>query len=75
MTKIKMTKDEGQYDIVKKYGLPRDHVSCPGCGNIYGAYNREVCKACQECSKCCYCDTPDLMKAEKFVTEELIPYL
>jgi hypothetical protein len=42
-------------DIVEKWGLPRDHVSCPSCGELYGTKNRKACKTCEECSKCCTC--------------------
>ena len=36
--------------------LPREMVSCPGCGRRY--LNKKikwVCKECEECSKCCTC--------------------
>ena len=62
-----MTTDKELYDIVEKWGLPRDMVSCPSCGYIYGAYNRKVCTNCEECSKCCNCDHSGFVSAEQFI--------
>ena len=62
-----MTTDQEQYDIVEKYGLPRKDVSCPSCGNIYGAYNRRVCTTCEECSKCCSCGNSGFVSAIQFI--------
>lgn len=60
-----------QYNIVKKWGLPRKMVSCPGCSSIYGHHKTKVCTTCQECSKCCTCSEQekDLITAEEFITE------
>lgn len=41
------------YDIIEKYGLPREYCSCPGCGRLYGHHNTKVCLHCSECSTCC----------------------
>lgn len=40
-------------------GWPADHISCPGCAKLYGAYNRKTCLACEECEKCCRCEEAD----------------
>ena len=61
--------DKKIYDIVDKYGLPREEISCPACGNIYGRYNRKVCVNCQECSKCCSCKKPKMIDADTFIKE------
>jgi len=42
-----------QYDIIPKFGLPREYCSCPGCGQVYGHHRTKVCNHCGECSKCC----------------------
>jgi hypothetical protein len=42
-----------RYDIVEKFGLPREYCSCPGCGQIYGHHKTKVCQDCAECSSCC----------------------
>ena len=44
--------------IDKETGLPREYVSCPSCGFMYGYQNRMACVACNECSKCCRCCPP-----------------
>lgn len=52
-------------------GLPREEVSCPGCGSEYGAYGRKVCMECQECSKCCSCtqNYQRLVEAAVFIAD------
>lgn len=54
---------------VKFPGLPREEVSCPACGKIYGYSETSVCKGCEECSKCCRCKTGRrvLVDAQTFV--------
>jgi hypothetical protein len=69
-----MTTDKEQYDIAEKYGLPRKHVSCPACGQVYGAYGRKVCNNCQECSQCCFCKDKKMIDADDFV-RDLIDHL
>lgn len=56
-----------QHDIYEKYGLPRDYVSCPSCGKIYGHHNTKSCSVCSECSKCCDCRNPEMVKAEELI--------
>lgn len=62
-----MTRDEEHYDIVEEYGMPRKDISCPGCGRVYGAYNRRVCINCEECSKCCNCGDSGFVSASQFI--------
>ena len=57
------------HDIIKKYGLPREHVSCPSCGQLFGHHNTKVCLNCEECSKCCSCAKKDFVSVEKFISE------
>jgi hypothetical protein len=59
-----------QYDIVEKYGLPRDIVSCPSCGDIYGTKNRKVCTSCEECSKCCECKFSTYVNFKNWIKQE-----
>ena len=40
------------YNIDKKYGVPVEHISCPGCGQKYGHHNTKVDLNSQECSSC-----------------------
>lgn len=40
------------YKIDKKYGIPVDEISCPGCGRKYGHHNTKVDINSQECSVC-----------------------
>jgi hypothetical protein len=39
--------------IVEKWGLPKEEVSCPSCGRIYGYRRTKVCVECEECEPCC----------------------
>lgn len=59
------------YDIIEKYGLPREYCSCPSCGQLYGHHNTKVCETCEECSTCCTCppETKKLVTPEKFIPE------
>lgn len=40
------------YNIDKKYGIPVEEISCPGCGRKYGHHRTKVDINSQECSKC-----------------------
>lgn len=58
----------------KKYGVPKEEISCPGCGQVYGHHNTKVDINSQECSKCAEnSEYPDieLMEADKYITEVL----
>jgi hypothetical protein len=58
-------------DIVERFGLPRELVTCPDCGELYGRCNRKVCKTCECCSKCCKCPPGErnLVMPEEVVDE------
>lgn len=49
------------YDIHPTYGVPKEDISCPGCGRVYVG---KVCLRCEECKKCCACTDPALMDAK-----------
>ncbi len=53
----KVTRDG--FDIIAKYGLPREHCSCPDCGKVYGHHKTTVCETCECCSTCCKCNKKD----------------
>lgn len=38
--------------IDKKYQVPIEEISCPGCGQRYGHHNTKVDIHSQECSSC-----------------------
>lgn len=59
--------------IDKKYRVPIEEISCPGCGQRYGHHNTKVCEECAECSTCCWCDDKTLISPEEFI-EEVIGY-
>jgi hypothetical protein len=40
------------YNIDKKYGVPVEEISCPGCGRKYGHHKTSVDIISQECSAC-----------------------
>jgi len=40
------------YDIDKKYRIPVEEISCPGCGRKYGHHKTTVDTISQECSAC-----------------------
>lgn len=40
------------YNIDKKYGVPVELISCPGCGQKYGHHNTKVDTISEECSSC-----------------------
>ncbi len=58
---------------ITKWGLPKDEVSCPSCGKIYGHHRTKVCSQCEECEPCCkarpinQCDGSGLVTADQFV--------
>jgi hypothetical protein len=64
--------DKELYNIIDQYGLPRDEVSCPSCGHLYGTHNRLVCSTCEECSKCCHCPKPNHINPDDFVGKYLL---
>ena len=55
-----------QYDIDSHTGLPKEYVSCPGCGKLYRTF-KKVCISCEECVKCCSCKTPHLIASHKAI--------
>jgi hypothetical protein len=61
--------DAEMYNIHPVYGVPKDHISCPGCGQVYGRWKRKVCSNCQECSSCCRCSKSEqkLITATKMI--------
>ena len=61
---------KSKHDI-SKYGVPNDLVSCPGCGDNYGTYNRKICIKCEECSKCCSCEIPKFVNCKEGIEEIL----
>lgn len=54
-------------DKITKYGVPRKYVSCPGCGQIYGHHNTEVCENCEECDRYCRCNNKKMVNAKEFI--------
>lgn len=40
------------YNIDKKYRVPIEEISCPGCGQKYGHHNTKVDTISEECSAC-----------------------
>jgi hypothetical protein len=40
------------YKIDKKYRIPIEEISCPGCGRRYGHNRTKVDTISQECSSC-----------------------
>lgn len=40
------------YEIDKKYLVPIENISCPGCGRKYGHHNTKVDIISEECSSC-----------------------
>lgn len=59
--------------IDKKYGIPVEEISCPGCGQKYGHHKTKVDVISQECSKCAKDrgDDVKLVSAETFIEEYL----
>ncbi len=63
------------YKIDKKYGVPIEEISCPGCGLKYGHHKTKVDINSQECSICakkCYINIK-LVTAEYFI-EKILNY-
>ena len=62
--------------IDKTYQVPKQEISCPGCGLKYGHHNTEVDTISQECSKCCLVrnDETNLVTG-KYYIEEILGYL
>jgi hypothetical protein len=48
----KKNKKETVSSLRKIFGIPREEVSCPGCGRLYGSNNTKVDIISQECSTC-----------------------
>lgn len=61
------------YDIDKKYGVPVENISCPGCGQKYGHHNTKVDVNTEECSKCAKDRGGELnlVTAKEFIEETL----
>jgi hypothetical protein len=57
------------YTIDKKYLVPVEEISCPGCGQKYGHHNTNVDLISQECSKCCKSrdDVVEMVSAKFFI--------
>lgn len=47
-----MTQDERQYNIHPKWRLPREDISCPECGQVYGHHKTMVETSTELCSAC-----------------------
>lgn len=64
------------YDIDKKYRIPIEEISCPGCGRKYGHHRTKVDINSQECSSCCKeynLEDVKLVDAKYFI-EEILEY-
>jgi 4-hydroxy-3-methylbut-2-en-1-yl diphosphate synthase IspG/GcpE len=64
------------YDIDKVYGVPKEEISCPGCGRKYGHHKTTVDQISQECSSCCKQQgrtEVQLVSATRFI-EEVLEY-
>lgn len=67
------------YNIDKKYGIPVEEISCPGCGRKYGHHKTKVDIKSEECSACINKfprEDVELVDAEYFIEKILgyIPY-
>lgn len=63
-----------KYDIDRKYGVPLEEISCPGCGQRYGHHKTKVDTVSQECSTCAKeqgYKTVELMDADRYIQEVL----
>lgn len=40
-------------EVDKKYRIPLEYISCPGCGRKYGHHKTKVDTISEECSACC----------------------
>ena len=57
-------------EIDKKYNVPKDMISCPGCGQRYGHHNTKVDTESEECSSCVKqagYDNINLVDADTFI--------
>lgn len=61
--------------ISKKYRVPLEEISCPGCGQIYGHHNTKVDLNSSECSTCVRYrnDKTDFVTAKEFI-ENILGY-
>lgn len=61
------------YYIDKKYGVPVEEISCPGCGQKYGHHNTKVDLNSQECSSCAKerGEPVELITAKEFIEKIL----
>lgn len=67
------------YNIDKKYGVPIEEISCPGCGRKYGHHRTKVDLISEECSSCVKVwgyKKIELVESEYFIEKILgyIPY-
>ena len=64
------------YNIDKKYRIPVDEISCPGCGQKYGHHNTKVDLISQECSSCVKNSNKpmELVTSKEFI-ENVLGYL
>lgn len=56
-------------EVHPRYLVPREDISCPGCGVLYRG---SVCIDCEECKQCCSCEKPKFVTAKavkEFVSE------
>lgn len=64
-----------KYDIHPVYLIPKEYVSCPGCGRVYGHHKTKVDVNSQECSSCVKesgrDDEVELVDAHTFITQYL----
>lgn len=64
------------YNIDKKYGIPVEEISCPGCGRKYGHHKTKVDIDSEECSACVKKfsrENVELVDAEYFI-EKILGY-
>lgn len=69
-----MTQDELQYNIHPVYKIPREEISCPSCGRIYGHHKTKVDPISEECSTCALkmgVDKSSFISAEEFINKLL----
>jgi len=65
-----MDRDTREHNLDEEYRVPKEYITCPGCGRTYKQAGT-VCRSCEECKKCCRCGEPDHVPARTFI-EELI---
>jgi len=60
-------------DIDKKYGVPREEISCPSCGQKYGHHKTKVDTNTQECVPCAKLRGGEIneITAEEFIEKTL----